>query len=81
MISCPTFRCSRQCIILTAAVFTWFVIYPEDFDPKEQIPDDAMLFRLQELPRLIIMRSDLRDLIESAKLTGLCLAPMGEQIW
>jgi hypothetical protein len=32
MISCPTLRCSRQCIILTAAVFTWFVIYPEDFD-------------------------------------------------
>jgi ADP-ribose pyrophosphatase YjhB (NUDIX family) len=48
---------------------------------NERIPDDAMLFRLQELPRLVIMRSDLRDLIEAANLTGLCLTRMGEQIW
>jgi ADP-ribose pyrophosphatase YjhB (NUDIX family) len=48
---------------------------------KERIPHDAMLFRLQELPSLVIMRSDLRDLIEAASLTGLCLTPMGEQIW
>jgi hypothetical protein len=27
------------------------------------------------------MRSDLRDLIEAANLTGLCLTRMGEQIW
>jgi len=46
-----------------------------------RVPDDAMLFRLQEFPRLVVVRSDMKDLVEAANLTGLCLTPMGGQIW
>jgi hypothetical protein len=47
----------------------------------DEIPDDAIFFRLGEQPRYILFRSDFVQRIEQAGLTGLTLTPMGEEIW
>ena len=45
---------------------------------KEKVPPEAKLFRLGEWPRVIVIRSDLVQRIQDAKLTGLSVCAQGE---
>ena len=47
-------------------------------DPQ-RIPADARLFRLKEMPALIIIRGDLRSRLEEAGVTGVRYVGMGEK--
>ncbi|WP_043709713.1 imm11 family protein [Corallococcus macrosporus] len=46
----------------------------------EAIPEDAQLFRLEELPKLMVLRSDLLEAFQQAGLTGLAVHPTGTEI-
>jgi hypothetical protein len=47
---------------------------------EESIPADAKLFRLGELPSMILLRSDLADRIREANFIGLMLRSPGENL-
>lgn len=47
---------------------------------EEAVPDNAQLFRLGELPRLMVLRSDLLEAFQQAGLTGLAVNPAGKTI-
>lgn len=44
----------------------------------EEIPEDANIFRIEQFPKLIIIRSDLVQIIQDSGLTGLCVIPLGK---
>ncbi|NVI98884.1 hypothetical protein HV824_12240 [Myxococcus sp. AM009] len=47
---------------------------------EDAIPEQAQLFRLAELPKLMVVRSDLLAAIQEAGLTGLAVHPVGMDI-
>lgn len=47
---------------------------------EDAVPEDAQLFRLAELPRLMVLRSDLLEAFQQAGLTGLAVHPAGKTI-
>jgi hypothetical protein len=47
---------------------------------EDAVPDNAQLFRLGELPRLMVLRSDLLEAFQQAGLTGLAVNPAGKTI-
>ncbi|WP_163779409.1 imm11 family protein [Myxococcus vastator] len=46
----------------------------------EAIPKDAQVFRLEELPKMMVLRSDLLEAFQQAGLTGLAVHPTGTEI-
>jgi hypothetical protein len=47
---------------------------------EDAVPEDAQLFRLGELPRLMVLRSDLLEAFQQAGLSGLAVHPAGKTI-
>ena len=47
---------------------------------EDAVPEDAQLFRLGELPRLMVLRSDLLESFQQAGLSGLRVHPAGQTI-
>ncbi|ABF90992.1 hypothetical protein MXAN_0085 [Myxococcus xanthus DK 1622] len=47
---------------------------------EEAVPSDAQLFRLAELPEMVVLRSDLLEAFQQAGLTGLAVHPTGTEI-
>lgn len=46
---------------------------------QDQIPSEAKLFRLKTMPRAILIRDDLRALLDAENLTGVRYIAMGEE--
>ncbi len=45
---------------------------------EDELPEDAIFFRVGECPEYIIIRSDLVEALENGGMTGLCLKDMGD---